>query len=188
MKRKSTMQHFTCSECREPLVDAQKFWNDQNAKLTKKMKFNRQIRSLRTLLTSIQDNIHREGVAMSNQIRKLEDQMERIKEGEKFGETEQGENEEDTKKKEMERKREAARWERRVSATMREMLPYELGMRGKQEVEEENVDLSTLDAVRLLVDDRLVPLVEILENQSKFESEMTTRQFIRYQEVLDAAG
>ena len=76
MSRISKQSHFTCSECGEPLIDAQKFYDNQNATLTKKMQFNLQMATLRKLLTATEEKVKREGEAMSVEISKLEDQME----------------------------------------------------------------------------------------------------------------
>ncbi len=53
----SKQSHFTCSECGEPLIDAQKFYDHQNATLTKKMQFNLQMATLRKLLTATEEKV-----------------------------------------------------------------------------------------------------------------------------------
>lgn len=235
---------FRCSECHEPLRDAYKFRNYQNVKLTKKMKFNRQIRSLRTLLSSIQDKVNREGDAMDTQIRKLENKIERIREnggfegyqaatlrrsagqhtayigrggGGKTGlahldrigrrvsvfknfvcriEEDQNEKVEETQvvqdknkeeNDEIGRKREAAGFEKRVRTFMKEILPYELGVKGKEEMPETDVDLSVFNAVTVMAGDRQLSMVEVLKNP-KYEDMMTGEQWLRYHALLEQAG
>ena len=73
--------HFVCSECGQPLTDAQKYYDNQNSTLTKTMTFNLQMKSLSTLLRDVEKKVIRERQGMSVEIRKLEDQLERIQNG-----------------------------------------------------------------------------------------------------------
>eukprot|EP01084_Bolivina_argentea_P181956 314217_1 len=79
--RISKQSHFICSECGEPLVDAQKYWNNQNATLTRTMTFNIQMQSLRRLLSETEKKVTMERIKMGTEINKIEDQMDRIKNG-----------------------------------------------------------------------------------------------------------
>jgi len=228
--------HFTCSECRGPLTDAQKFWDNQNAKLTKKMQFNRQIKSLRSLLTAIQENVNREGEAMSVKIRKLENKMEVLRErgdcavyqaatlrqsdgtkglwastglahldriGRRVatknflcqidgdGRTpNEAEDEENAERKEpaVLSNADLVRKERQIRNAMAQILPFEIGVRGKKVVEEEPVDLSLYSAVRVMVNDKELSIEEILRDPDRFERAMTDRQWILYQRRLDELG
>merc|ERR1712228_550648 len=73
--------HFVCSECGEPLIDAQKYYDHSNATLTKTMTFNLKMKSLRLLLTETENKMMRERQKMRTEISKLEDAMDRIKNG-----------------------------------------------------------------------------------------------------------
>merc|ERR1719319_1767293 len=50
-KSKNGGFHFACGECGEPLIDAAKYYENSNSTLSKTMRFNLQMKSLRQLLT-----------------------------------------------------------------------------------------------------------------------------------------
>ena len=77
--------HFVCSECGEPLIDAQKYYDHSNATLTKTMRFNLKMKSLRLLLTETENKMMRERQKMMTEVSKLEDAMDRLKNGSGHG-------------------------------------------------------------------------------------------------------
>jgi len=73
--------HFVCSECGDPLIDASKFTDISNATLSKKKRFNDKIKTLKQLLIKTQKAYDREQGMMRTEVSKLEDTMDRIKNG-----------------------------------------------------------------------------------------------------------
>eukprot|EP01083_Nonionella_stella_P012160 34515_1 len=77
----SDESHFVCSECGKALIDAQQYYDNQNAALTKTMRFNNQMRSMRQLLSATEKKVIVERANMGTEISKIEDKMDRIRNG-----------------------------------------------------------------------------------------------------------
>ena len=58
--RVSLDSHFVCSECGQPLIDAHKYYDNQNSALTKTRKLNIQMKTLRELLAETEKIVIRE--------------------------------------------------------------------------------------------------------------------------------
>lgn len=83
--RISQQSHFVCSECGEPLIDAQQYYDGDNSALAKTRRFNNQMKKVRELLAETEKSVIRERQKMESEIGKLEDQMERFKSGSGHG-------------------------------------------------------------------------------------------------------